>query len=152
MPTLRARAKAAILFKTAQAVLQWVGAQLGGRQCDHAAETRTVRSTVASRASSVRGAMCSTPPPSILIKDGRLAGAAIPSGARANGSAVTGTKLGYAVVVALTRAQRACRHQSKTCCGLTCQQRATSVALAPGSTVSATMRASSSFGQLCHHS
>ena len=47
-------------------------------------------------------------------------------------SATIGTKAGSAGAVAVASALRACRRQSNTCCGLTCQRRATSVITAPG--------------------
>ncbi len=172
-PTPRAAAPAVLRDPPAVSA-EWVGAQLGsrqrsqgvrtaaevhrlgrqqdphaGQQRDHAAEVRIARSTVVSRASSVLGATRSTAPASFTsTEDNWRTGAAVASGAGAGGLVTTGTKLGSAVVVALTSARRACRRQSKTCCWLTCQRRATSVTLAPGSAVSATILAFSSSDQL----
>src|ERR1700677_335862 len=118
-----------------------------GGNVDHVrdAEARTARNTAVNRAPSMPPATRTTAPASLTS----MAGAADASGGAV--SVTIGTKA-HAAGLVVSRSvvggspRAACRHP-KTCCGHTCQRRATSDTRAPGTSVSATIRAFSSADQ-----
>jgi len=75
---------------------------------------------------------CTAPASLTSIDNGWRTLAAVAAGTGAGTSGTSGTKPGPAVMVALSSAGRACRRQSKTGCGHTCQRRATAAPFAPG--------------------
>ena len=101
--------------------------------------------------SSIPDATRTTAPASLISIVGAVAAACEPSPAAA-ASATIGTKPGCHGPRRRSRARRThpaapARRQPNTCCGQTCQRRATSRHAAPGSSVSATIRAFSSADQ-----
>src|SRR5208283_2329688 len=118
-----------------------------GGHVDHVrdSEARTARNTTVNRAPSMPQVTRTTAPASLTS----MAGAVDASGGAVSvtigtKATATGLVVSRGIVVASRRA--ACRH-AKTCCGHTCQRRATSDTRVPGASVSETIRAFSSADQ-----
>src|SRR6185312_5043187 len=118
-----------------------------GREVDHDREAgaRTARNTAVSGTASFRSDPTRTTAPASLTSITVAAEAGLGAPEHAIASATIGTKQGASVSVGLASAGvtswRAARRQPNTCCEQTCQRRATSDTLAPGTSVSATIRA-----------
>src|SRR6476659_4862499 len=115
---------------------------------DREAEARTARNTAVNWAASSMPDETRTTAPASLTSIPDAADAARCTVVAGMASLTIGTKLGVVVVPAtLGKSWRIARRQPKTCCEQICQRRATSDTRAPGTRVSATIRAFSSADQ-----
>src|SRR5580692_4678403 len=118
-----------------------------GGNADHVrdAEARTARNTAVNRAPSMPQATRTTAPASLTSIAGAV-DASVGAVSVTIGTKATAAGLVVSRGVVGTSRRAACRH-AKTCCGHTSQRRATSDTRAPGTSVSATIRAFSSEDQ-----
>jgi hypothetical protein len=115
---------------------------------DREAEARTARNTAVNWAASSMPDETRTTAPASLTSIPDAVDAARGTVVAGMASLTIGTKLGVVVVPAtLGKSWRMVRRQPKTCCEQICQRRATSDTRAPGTRVSATIRAFSSADQ-----
>ena len=115
---------------------------------DREAEARTARNTAVNWAASSMPDETRTTAPASLTSIPDAVDAARGTVVAGRASLTIGTKLGVVVVPAtLGKSWRMVRRQPKTCCEQICQRRATSDTRAPGTRVSATIRAFSSADQ-----
>ena len=122
-----------------------------GGNADRVRDARTARNTVVNRAASSMPDTTRTTAPASLTSITGAAGAARGTGAAGAVSATIGTKPSSMIFLffagAVVTCWRAARRQPKTCCEQTCRRRATSDTRAPGTMVSAIIRAFSSADQ-----